>query len=227
MQPNEDGLRLSMRALLASAGAPFAEASYERGAVIFSQGDACDSVIYIASGQVRLTVTALDGREAICGLLGAGAFLGEEGIAGVRAARVHTAIVMMPTDVLVIAKDQMTRLLGTERLISDRFLAHVLARQTRLEADLTDQLLHSSQQRLVRALLLLAGCDARHSCRCVLPPVSQEILAEMVGTTRSRVNAFMGKFKKTGFIEADGGALRVNPACLHIVRDACRACVTG
>ena len=123
------------------------------------------------------------------------------------------------TEVLVVAKAPMLRLLRSERAVSDRFVAHILARTIRLETDLTDQLLSASEQRLARTLLLLAGCDGPRPHRHVLPDVSQEKIAEMVGTTRSRVNAFMVKFRKLGFIEDEGGVLQVNPALLLAVHD--------
>ena len=218
MQPQKDRRPLNVRALLESTGTPFAVAGYEQRAVIFSQGDPCDSVMHIEKGRVRLAVTAPSGKEAICGLLGTGAFLGEEALGG-HAVRRQTATAMTATEVLVVAKAQMIRLLRTQPAIADRFIAHILARNTRLEADLTDQLLNSSEQRLARTLLVLADCGERRPCRCVLPDVSQEIIAEMVGTTRSRVNVFMGKFKKLGFIEEHDGVLQVKPSLLHVVHD--------
>jgi CRP-like cAMP-binding protein len=128
--------------------------------------------------------------------------------------RRQTAIAMTETEVLAVAKAEMIRLLRTQRVIADRFLAHVLERNIRLETDLSDQLLYSSEQRLAHTLLVLAGCDERRPCRCVLPDVSQEIIAEMVGTTRSRVNRFMGKFKKLGFIdEAAAWSMSTRPSC--------------
>jgi CRP-like cAMP-binding protein len=217
----EDRRPLNVRALLESSGTPFAVAGYGQRAVIFLQGDPCDSVMHIETGRVRLAVTTSSGKEAIVGLLGTGAFLGEEALSG-HAVRRQTATAMTATEVLVVAKAEMMRLLHTEHAISDQFIAHILARKTRLEADLSDQILNSSEQRLARTLIVLAGCGEGRRCRCVLPDVSQEIIAEMVGTTRSRVNAFMGKFKKLGFIEEDGGVLRVRPSLLHIVHDGKR-----
>lgn len=123
------------------------------------------------------------------------------------------------SSVLVIAKAQLVRLLRARPGVSERFIAHILARNARLEADLTDQLLNSSEQRTARTLLVLAGCDESQPGRGVLPDVSQEIIAEMVGTTRSRVNAFMGKFRKLGFIEEGGGVLHVNPSLLRLVHN--------
>jgi CRP-like cAMP-binding protein len=182
--------------------------------------------MHIENGRVLLAVTAPSGKEVICGLLGSGAFLGEEALGG-RPVRRQTATALTPTEVLVVEKAKMVRLLHTEQAIADRFIAHVLARNLRLEADLTDQLLHSSEQRLARMLLLLAACDERHPSRCALPDVSQEAIAEMIGTTRSRVNAFMCQFKKSGFIEEEGGVLQVNPSLLAIAHDGPRAVSDG
>lgn len=219
-----DRRALNVRALLESTGIPFTVADYPQRAVIFRQGDSSDSVIHIERGRVLLAVSARSGKEAICGLLGSGAFLGEEALAG-HSVRLRTAIAMTATKVLVIAKAQMLRLIRAQPAIADRFLVHLLARNSRLEADLTDQLLNSAEQRLARTLLVLANCDEQ--CRSALPDVSQEIIAAMVGTTRARVNALMGKFKKLGFIEEDGGVLRVHPSRRHLVHDGCRGIVSG
>lgn len=167
---------------------------------------------------VGLAVTTPSGRQAICGLMGTGAFMGEEALAG-QAVRRQTATAITATRVRVIAKAQMIRLLHTQHAISDRFIAHVLARNVRLEDDLTDQLLSSSKQRLARILLVLAARDEQRPSRWVLPNVSQEVIAEMVGTTRPHVNGFMSKFKKLGAIARDGGVLLVNPGLLHMVHD--------
>lgn len=226
MQCEEVRRALNVCGLLESTGTPFASPDYGPRGVIFLQGDPCDSVMHIEKGGVRLAVTAPSGKEAICGLLGAGAFLGEEVLAG-QAFRRQTAIAMTVVEVLVVAKAHMLGLLRTQSAIADRFIAHILARNAHLEADLTDQLLHSSEQRLARTLLVLAGCDERRRCRGILPDVSQEILAEMVGTTRSRVNAFMGKFKKLGFIEEAGDRLEVNSSLLRVIRDADRGVPNG
>jgi CRP/FNR family cyclic AMP-dependent transcriptional regulator len=225
-QPPKDHRPLNLRALLESTRTPFAVAAYGPQAVIFLQGDPCDGVIYIEKGRVRLSVTARSGKEAICGLLGTGAFLGEE-VLGRHAVRRQTATAMIATEVLVVPKAQMIRLLRTQPAIADRLIAHVVARHTHLAADVADQLLKSSEQRLARTLLVLAGCDERRPCRCVLPEVSQEIIAEIVGTTRSRVNLFMGKFKKLGFIEEDGGVIEVKPSLLHLVHDGNRGVPRG
>lgn len=225
--PSHDHPRaLNVRTLLDSTGTPFAVADFRSGGVIFRQGDPCDSVMQLASGRVRLAVTDRSGKEAICGLLSAGAFLGDEALAG-ETVRRQTAIAITVAEVLVVAKTHMMALLRTQRAIADRFIAHILARHAHLEADLSDQLLHSSEQRLARALLALAGCGDRCQCRCILPDVSQEIIAEMVGTTRSRVSIFMGKFKKLGLIEEVGERLTVNPSLFHIIHDGDRGVPNG
>jgi CRP/FNR family transcriptional regulator, cyclic AMP receptor protein len=226
MQAQNDHRTWNVRALLESAGTPFSAANYEPRAVIFSQGAACDSVMHIEKGSVRLAVTAANGKEAIVALLGRNTFLGEEALCG-HSVRRQTATAMTATEVIVVVKAHMLDLLRTQPAISDRFIAHLLARNARLEGDLTDQILHGSEQRLARTLLQLAGCDARHPCSCVLPRVPQETIAEMVGTTRSRVNVFMGKFKRLGFIEENGGLLHVQPSLLHVVQDVERADSNG
>jgi CRP-like cAMP-binding protein len=210
-----------VRALLESTATPFTIADYGPRDAMFRQGDPSDSVMHIQRGRVWLAVTARSGKEAICGLLGTGAFLGEEALAG-RGERRQSAIAMTATQVLVVAKADMIPLLHTQPGLLDRFIAHLLARNIRLEANLTDQIFNSSEQRVAHTLLLLANCDGRLRCRCALPDLSQEIIAEMVGTTRSRVNAFIGKFKKLGFIEAHSGVLYVNPASLHGVSNSDR-----
>lgn len=211
--PQTSLFQLNVRALLESTATPFAVADYGPRATIFLQGEPGDSVMLIETGRVWLAVTARNGKEGIVGVLEAGSFLGEEALRG-QPLRRQTATALTAAGVLVVAKAQMLQLLHTHPAIADRFIAHMLARNTRLEADLADQLLLSSEQRLARTLLVLACCDQRRRCQCILPDVSQEIIAEMVGTTRSRVNAFMGKFKKLGFIEEDGGELRLNPSHL-------------
>ena len=199
-----------LRAILDATRTPFAVTRFEGRAAIFHQGDACDSVMHIQAGLVRLAVTTPGGREAVCGVLGAGAFLGEEALSG-QAFRRQTAIAMTAVDVLSIEKYQAIRLLRTEPAIAHELLEYLLGRHARLEADLCDQLLNSSEQRLARTLLGLAGCEGQHACDA-LPRMSQEVIAEMVGTTRSRVNSLLGKFRKLGFIERDGHVLRVRPS---------------
>jgi CRP/FNR family cyclic AMP-dependent transcriptional regulator len=217
--PRQTDRPSNVHTLLESTGTPFTIARYRSRATLFLQGDACGSVMYIEKGRVWLTVTAPAGNQGICGVLTAGGFLGDEVLAG-HAFRRQTATAMTATEVLVIAKTQMIQLLHSQPAIADRFIAHVLQRNIRLEADLSDQLLYSSEQRLAHTLLVLSGCDERRPCRGVLPDVSQEIIAEMVGTTRARVNLFMGKFKKLGFLEEAGGVVHVDPSLLHLVDDS-------
>lgn len=221
MQFQNDRRPWNVRALLVSTATPFTIADYGPRAAIFRQGDPCDSVMHIERGRVWLAVTASSGKEVICGLLVAGAFLGEEALTSCGERR-QSATPMTATQVLVVAKAHMIPLLRTQPGLVDRFIAHLLARNIRLEASLTEQLLYSGEQRLANLLLVLANCDQRRPRRCALPDLPQAILAEMVGTTRSRVNAFMGKFKKLGFIEENSGVLRVNPARLHVVDDGDR-----
>ena len=221
MQFQNDRHPWNVRALLESTATPFTIADYGPRATIFRQGDPCDRVMHIERGRVWLAVTARSGKEAICGLFGTGAFLGEEALTGCGERR-QTATAMTATQVLVVAKAHMIRLLRTQPGLMERFIAHLLSRNTRLENNLTEQLLYSSKQRLAHMLLVLADCDERRPHRCALPDLPQEIIAEMVGTTRSRVSAFMGEFKKLGFIEENSGVLHVNPARLHDVQDGDR-----
>jgi CRP-like cAMP-binding protein len=188
---------------------------HRRGAVIYAQGDPCESVHYIQDGVVTLRVISHAGKEAIVAMLGPGDFFGEGALAG-QPLRMLTAIATSASTVLVVEKSQMIRLLHEQHALSDRFLTHVLARNIRVEADLVDQLFNSSEKRLARTLLLLARYGKQEIPHRVLPKLSQEMLAEMVGTTRSRVNFFMNKFRKLGFIEYNGG-LKVNDSLLTIV----------
>jgi CRP/FNR family cyclic AMP-dependent transcriptional regulator len=203
------------QAFLESAGLGKRVAVYSRREVIFSQGDPCDSVMYVRTGAIELSVIAHSGKEAIVATVVSGDFLGEGALAG-HPVRLETARATMPTSVIVVPKRQMIRLLHNHHAFSDRFIAHMLVRNSRLEADLIDQLFNSSEKRLARALLLLARYGKGEKPQRLLPRISQETLAEMVGTTRSRVNFFMNKFKKLGFIEYNGG-LKVNPSLLTVV----------
>ena len=204
----------AVRALLEVTATPFAVVDYQPRAAIFRQGDSCDNVMHIERGRVWLSVLAPSGKQGICGLLETGAFLGEEALAG-EVERRQSATAMTATRVLVVAKARMNGLLHTEPGLMDRFIGHLLARNTRLEANLADHIFHSTELRLAHVLLVLARCDARRT-RGPLPSLPQEIIAEMVGTTRPRVNAFMNKFKKLGFIEEHLGILHVNASRLHV-----------
>ena len=204
------------QAFLQSAGLGQRVVVFAPTEVVFSQGDAADSVMYLREGAVQLSVLSYAGKEAIVATLGPGEFLGEGALAG-RPVRLETARATLSTTALVVPTRQMVRLLHTEHEFSDRFIAHMLVRNARLEADLVDQLFNSSEKRLARTLLLLARYGRGDKPQRVLPPVSQETLAEMVGTTRSRVNFFLNKFRKLGFIEYDADSLTVNPSLLTVV----------
>jgi len=182
---------------------------------VFAQGDPAKNVMYIQEGGVKLTVVNESGKEAVVAILGPGDFFGEGCLAG-QSICMATATAIAPTSVLVIEKDEMIRVLHGEHEFSDRFIAHMLARNIRVEEDLVDQLFNSSEKRLARTLLLLARYGGSDQPQKVLPKVSQEMLAEMIGTTRPRVNFFMNKFRKLGFIKYNG-EIRVNNSLLSVV----------
>ncbi len=182
---------------------------------IFSQGDPAGTILYIQKGSVKLSVLSPTGREAVVGVLSEGDFVGEGALTG-QPVRLATATAMTASTVRVVPKQQMIRLLHEQHELADRFIAHMLSRNQRLEEDLVDQLFNASEKRLARTLLLLARYGKPQGPRRVLPKVSQEVLAEMVGTTRSRVNFFMNKFRKLGFIEYNGG-LKVHDSLLSVV----------
>jgi CRP/FNR family cyclic AMP-dependent transcriptional regulator len=203
-------------AFLESAALRKRVVNYARKDVVFSQGDPSDSVMYLRSGAIRLSVLSHAGQEAIVATLGPGDFLGEGALAG-HPVRLETAVATVASTVLVVPRQQMKRLLHSEHVFSDRFIAHMLMRNARLEADLVDQLFNSSEKRLARTLLLLARYGNGSKPQRMLPKVSQETLAEMVGTTRSRVNFFLNKFRRLGFIAYDAGGLTINPSLLTVV----------
>jgi CRP-like cAMP-binding protein len=188
---------------------------YRRAAVIFTQGDPCEHVLYLQKGGVKLSVLSKSGREAVVAMLGPGEFFGEGCLAG-QPIRMGNAKTTMDSTVLHVDKDQMVRLLHRQHALSDRFIAHMLARNIRIEEDLVDQLFNSSEKRLARTLLLLARYGKHDKPVRQVPPVSQETLAEMIGTTRSRVNFFMKKFQRLGFIDYTDG-LKVNNSLLTVV----------
>jgi CRP/FNR family cyclic AMP-dependent transcriptional regulator len=188
---------------------------HEPGTTLFAQGDPAESVMYVESGTVRLSVLSHAGKEAVIALLGAGYFFGEGCLAGQRH-RMATAATIAPCRIVVVERSEMARQLQESHVFAGQFLLHMLSRNIRIEADLVDQLFNSSEKRLARTLLLLARYGEPGATHRVLPKVSQETLAEMVGTTRSRVNFFMNKFRKLGFIEYNG-ILKVNNALLGVV----------
>jgi CRP/FNR family cyclic AMP-dependent transcriptional regulator len=182
---------------------------------IFSQGDPADAVFYIQQGRVKLKVKSKQDKEAVIAILGAGDFLGEACLIG-QAVCLATALAIAPSFILKIEKDEMLRVLHEERRFSDFFLPYVLSRNVRSQEDLVDQLFNSSEQRLARTLLLLAHYGKEGTSEPIVPDINQETLAGMVGTTRSRVNFFLNKFKKMGFIDYKDG-LRVHRSLLNIV----------
>jgi len=205
------------QAFLDSAGLAKTVVQYGRGDTIFSQGDVCEHVMYIQTGGVKRSVLSKAGREAVVAMPGPGDFFGEGCLAG-QPVRVGSAAAMTPSTILLVGKKKMVGLLHQQHAMSDRFIAHMLARNIRIEEDLIDQLFNSSEKRLARTLLLLARYGKQDKPARVLPRLSQETLAEMVGTTRSRVNFFLNKFKKLGFIEYDGELpVKVNSSLLSVV----------
>ena len=204
-----------VRAFLDSAGISRRIVRYARASVIFAQGGPASSVFYIQQGGVKLSVLSRRGREAIVAMLAPGDFFGEGCLAG-QPLRIGTATALVPTTVLRIQKGAMMRSLHEQSALSDRFISHMLVRNIRIEEDLVDQLFNSSEKRLARTLLLLARYGDERTPGRVLPKISQETLAEMVGTTRSRVNVFMNKFRKLGFIKYNG-TLTVDSALLSVV----------
>jgi CRP-like cAMP-binding protein len=206
-----------VQAFLVSSGVPKTVVDFSRNEIIFTQGEACQHVMYIRSGGVKLSVLSKSGREAVVAMLGPGDFFGEGCLAG-QPLRMGSATAITPTAILLVRREEMVRLLHTEHTMSDRFISHMLSRNLRIEEDLIDQLFNSSEKRLARALLLLARYGKQDRPARVVPRVSQETLAEMIGTTRSRVNFFLNKFKKLGFIEYDGELpLKVNSSLLSVV----------
>jgi CRP-like cAMP-binding protein len=203
-----------VQAFLKSAGVSPRTVRLATGAAVFAQGAQANSVFYVQEGGVKLSVLSSGGKEAVVAMLGPGDFLGEGCLAG-QPLRMGTANAVMRTALLRIPKRDMIRMLHEHPEFSDRFLTHMLTRNIRIEEDLVDQLFNSSEKRLARTLLLLARYGKEETPR-VLPKLSQETLAEMVGTTRSRVNFFMNKFRKLGLIEYNGG-LKVNSSLLSIV----------
>ena len=201
---------------LSHSGLGRAVQPYRKGVGLFSQGDTCGSVFYIRQGCVKLTVLSELGKEATIALLNPGDFAGEECIATDQPFRTATATALTDCVVLQIEKPEMVRVLREEHALSTLFMAHLLARTSRIQADLVDQLFNTSEKRLARTLLLLANCGKEGIPETLVPPISQETLAAMIGCTRSRVNFFLNRFRKLGFIEYDD-RIRVNKALLQVI----------
>lgn len=223
MNPNKKKARRSSgkkggfdaQALLDSAGVARKVKELRRTEIVYSQGDAAKSVMYIQEGGVQLSIISAGGKEAVVGILGPGDFFGEGCLAG-QSVRMGTATAIAPSIVLVIEKSEMFKVLHEQHDLSDLFIGFMLARNIRIEEDLIDQLFNSSEKRLARALLLLARYGSEDKPHGMLPKISQETLAEMIGTTRSRVNFFMNKFRKLGFIKYNG-SIEINTSLLSVV----------
>jgi CRP-like cAMP-binding protein len=200
---------------LDSAGVARKIVEFPNKATIYAQGDPAKTVLYIRQGGVRLSVVNGSGKEAVVAVLKPGDFFGE-GCLAAQPIRIGAATAIGPTSVLVIEKDEMIRVLHAEHEFSDRFISYMLTRNIRIEADLVDQLFNSTEKRLARALLLLARYGKDDQPQRILPKISQEVVADTIGTTRSRVNLFMNKFKKMGFIKYNGG-LQINSSLLSVV----------
>jgi CRP/FNR family cyclic AMP-dependent transcriptional regulator len=200
---------------LDSAGVARKVTEFENKETIFSQGDPAEEVLYIQKGGVRLSVVNEAGKEAVVAVLGPGDFFGEGCLAG-QPIRIGTATAIAATTALAIEKQEMIRVLHDEHAFSDRFITYMLSRNIRIEEDLVNQLFNSSEKRLARTLLLLARYGTQDKPQRVLPKIPQETLAEMVGTTRSRVNFFMNKFRKLGFIKYNG-VLQIDTSLLSVI----------
>ena len=203
------------QAFLDTAGVAKKVTEYHRNESIYSQGDAAETVMYVQNGGVKLSVVNGSGKEAVVAMFGPTDFFGEGCMAG-QTLRMGTATAVTPTTLLVIQKEELLRVLHAEHELSDHFIGYMLAHNIRVEEDLIDQLFNSSEKRLARTLLLLARYGKQEQPDRILPNVSQETLASMVGTTRSRVNFFMNKFRKLGFIEYNG-KIKVNKSLLTVV----------
>jgi CRP-like cAMP-binding protein len=188
---------------------------YAEKGVIFSQGDPADAVFYILKGKVKLSVISRQGKEAVVAILGSGDFFGE-GCLGGQPSRMGTAVCMSDCSVMRLEKSEVVRVLHEQPSFSELFVAHLLSRNIRFEEDLVDQLFNSSEKRLARVLLLLANFGKEGTPQTVIPKMSQETLAEIIGTTRSRVSFFMNRFRKLGFIEYNGG-LTIHSSLLNVV----------
>jgi CRP/FNR family cyclic AMP-dependent transcriptional regulator len=214
-QPVNGAATFDAKSFLAKAGLGRKILTLKKGEIAFAQGDAADAVFYVQKGRIRVTVTSANGKEATLTLVGAGEFLGEDCMVSAHPVRLATAIAMNECSLLRIGKGQMVRVLHEEPELSEVFVSFLLARNARIQADLVDQLFNSSEKRLARILLLLAQFGKDSKPETIVPKISQELLAEMIGTTRSRVSFFMNRFRKLGFIEYNG-EIRVQNSLLNV-----------
>ncbi len=203
------------QAFLAKADGGRTISKYQKDQTVFSQGEAADAVFYIQHGKIKITVVSEQGKEAVVAILGRGDFFGEGCLAG-QPLRIATATAMMECEIIRLEKAAIIRVLHEEPAFSEMFIAHLLGRAIRVEADLVDQLFNSAEKRLARALLLLANFGKEGKPEPVAANVSQETLAAMIGTTRSRVSAFMNKFRQLGFVDYNG-SLEVHSSLLNVV----------
>jgi CRP-like cAMP-binding protein len=203
------------KAFLAKVGKGRTLSDYEKNQRIFSQGDPADAIFYIQTGKVKLTVVSKQGKEAVVAILGADEFFGEGCLAG-QVLRMASAAGMSECSIMRLEKTEVIRLLHDQPAFSELFLRYILSRNIRIEEDLVDQLFNSSEKRLARVLLLMANFGKEGKAESVIPKISQETLAEIVGTTRSRVSFFMNRFRKLGFIEYNGG-LEIHSSLLNVV----------
>ncbi len=203
------------KSFLARVGNGRSIGRYGKGQIVFSQGDAGDAVFYIQKGKAKLTVVSEQGKEAVIAILGADEFFGEGCLAG-QAQRMATVTAMADSVIARLEKSAIIQVIHQEPAFSEKFIAHLLGRSIRVEADLVDQLFNSSEKRLARLLLLLANFGKDEAPELVIAKISQETLAEMIGTTRSRVSFFMNKFRKLGFIDYNGG-IKIHSSLLNVV----------
>jgi CRP/FNR family cyclic AMP-dependent transcriptional regulator len=205
------------KVFLSQAGLGRTIVDLKKGQIVFSQGDRADAIFYIQSGKIKLTVISSGGKEATIALLGESDFLGESCVAISQPLRISTAEAITDGSVLKIDRQEMVRALHEQHALSDIFVSYMLSRNRRVQEDLIDHLFNSSEKRLARTLLLLARFGKQGAPETVIPKISQEVLAEMIGTTRSRVSFFMNRFRKLGFIEYSSGKFAVHPSLLNVV----------
>jgi CRP/FNR family transcriptional regulator, cyclic AMP receptor protein len=211
----KDAVGFDPEVFLTQAGSGRRVLTLRKGELVYTQGDHADAIFFVQRGRLRICVTSEKGKEATISLVGAGEFLGEDSIASGSIARLSSATAMTACTLLKIGKAEMLSALGQEQSLSEVFVAFLLARNARVQADLVDQLFNSSEKRLARILLLLAQFGKESAPEKVIPKISQEVLAEMVGTTRSRVSFFMNRFRRRGYIEYDG-EIRIHSSLLNV-----------
>jgi len=207
--------KFNPKAFLAKVGEGRSIAAYRKGETVFSQGEPADAVFFVQKGKVKVTVVSEQGKEAVVAILGANEFFGEGCLAG-QAQRIATAAVMVESVLMRLEREAVVSVIHKQPAFSEMFIAHLLGRTIRIEADLVDQLFNSSEKRLARLLLLLANFGKEGKPESIIAKISQETLAEMIGTTRSRVSFFMNKFRKLGFIDYNGG-IEVHSSLLNVV----------